>query len=50
MTRYEATKAIVIAYEKIYGPILTQGTSISKIIDVSSTDPYYTYVRKAEIA
>lgn len=50
MTRYEATKAIVIAYEKIHGTILPQWASPSKITDVPVADPNYIYVRKAEVA
>lgn len=51
MTRYEATKAIVIAYEKIvWKPISMQSATASKITDVPNTNPYYNYVRKAELA
>jgi len=50
MTRYEATKAIVIAYEKLHWTIQTQWAALSKITDVSTTDLNYNYVRKAEVA
>lgn len=50
ITRYEATKAIVIAYEKIQWTINIQWVSGSKITDVAVSNPYYTYVRKAEVA
>lgn len=51
MTRYEATKAIVIAYEKIQkSSIAVPSGSVSKITDVKPSNPYYTYIRKAEIA
>jgi cysteine-rich repeat protein len=50
MTRYEATKAIVTAYEKMHWTIVIQSAPASKIVDVPTADPNSIYVRKAEVA